>query len=160
MSGAPVMGAAAIGTAGELYAHAIAIERDAVNRYVGLAQTMDLRGNDPVAALFRQLAVFESEQLRALEARVRGVALPPVAPASLGFDSPETVVPECAPGLITPRHALGIALEAEMRARAFFTDVRTRATDPALRALAQEMAAEEERHIALVEQALFGDAGA
>ena len=159
MSGPALVGQAAIGTVRELYAHAIAIERDAVNRYVGLAQAMDEQGNDPVAALFRQLAVFESEQLRALEARAHGLALPSVALASLGIDSPETVLPERAPGLITPRHALGIALEAEVRARAFFTDVRTVATDPALRALAQEMAAEEDRHIVLVEQALFGDAG-
>ncbi|MGH8686582.1 MAG: ferritin-like domain-containing protein [Burkholderiales bacterium] len=151
------MNAFTIHTPVELYAHAMAIERDAVNRYVGLAQHMDAQGNDEVAALFRQLAVFESEQLRTLDARVCGVALPRAADALPGDGLPETVTPQSAPGLITPRHALGIALEAEFRARAFFTDVRTRATDPALRALAQEMAAEEERHIALVEHALLGD---
>ena len=39
-------------------------------------------------------------------------------------------------------------------ARQFFIDVKETATDPALRALAQEMAAEEEGHIAMVQLAL------
>jgi rubrerythrin len=41
-----------------------------------------------------------------------------------------------------------------MRAQAFFEQVMLRAQDPGLRALAREMAAEEQGHIALVEQLL------
>ena len=48
----------------------------------------------------------------------------------------------------------GACLEAERRAQQFFAEVKATATDPALRALAQEMALEEAGHIAMVEQAL------
>jgi rubrerythrin len=56
--------------------------------------------------------------------------------------------------LLTPRHALAIALDAERRAQQFFAGVRASAEDPALRALAQEMALEEQGHIAMVERAI------
>lgn len=141
----------------DLYAHAIAIEREAAERYAELAQRMDDLGNDEVSALFRRLAVFEAEHLQSLEARTAGVDLPALAPgeyAWLDAGAPETVARELVYRLLTPRAALDIALAAERRARQFFADVRSAATDPGLRALAQEMAAEEQGHIAMVEQAI------
>ena len=56
--------------------------------------------------------------------------------------------------LLTPRQALGIAIAAERRARDFFAGVQRHADDPALRALAREMAADEDSHIALLEHAM------
>ena len=52
--------------------------------------------------------------------------------------------------LMTPRQALAIALHAEQRAQAFFEYVYWTSLDPALRALAREMAAEEREHVAFV----------
>lgn len=147
----------AIRTAAELYAHAIAIEREAAESYADFARRMDDLGNLDVAQLFRTLAVFESEHLDTLEARVAGVAVPQIAPgeyAWLDAGAPETTARELVYRLLTPRQALAIALEAERRAQQFFADVRATADDPALRALAQEMAAEELGHIAMVERAL------
>jgi rubrerythrin len=146
-----------IRTPNELYAHALAIEREAAERYAELAQRMDDLGNDEVAALFRRLAVYEAEHLDTLERRTTGVDVPVIPPgryAWLDAAAPETVARELVFRLLTPRHALGIALEAERRAQQFFAEVKATATDPALRALAQEMAAEEAGHIAMVEQAL------
>lgn len=146
-----------IRTPNELYAHALAIEREAAERYAELAQRMDDLGNDEVAALFRRLAVYEAEHLDTLERRTRGVDVPVIPPgqyAWLDAAAPETVARELVFRLLTPRHALGIALEAERRAQQFFAEVKATATDPALRALAQEMAVEEAGHIAMVEQAL------
>ena len=146
-----------IRSAPELYAHAIAIEREAAERYAELAQRMDDLGNDDVAQLFRRLAVFEAEHLDTLERRTNGVQVPQVAPGEYAWmdaGAPETVARELVFRLLTPRHALGIALEAERRAQQFFAEVKATATDPALRALAQEMALEEAGHIAMVEQAL------
>lgn len=148
---------AAIRTPNELYAHAIAIEREAAERYAELAQRMDDLGNADVAALFRTLAVFEAEHLDTLEARTNGVAVPQIAPgeyAWLDAGAPETVAHELVYRLLTPRQALEIALEAERRAQRFFDEVKVAAGDPALRALAQEMAAEERGHIAMVEQVI------
>jgi rubrerythrin len=55
---------------------------------------------------------------------------------------------------MSQRDALKIALHAEKRARAFFEHVVRSADDPALRALAREMAAEEAEHVALIERLL------
>ena len=141
----------------ELYAHALANEREAAERYAEFAQRMSDLGDDNVAALFRQLAVFEAEHLDTLEARTAGLDLPRIAPgeyAWLDAGAPETAARELVFRLLTPRQALAIALDAERRAQQFFADVRATATDPALRALAQEMAAEEQGHIAMVAQAI------
>jgi len=147
----------AVASPQELYAHALAIEREAAERYAELAQRMDDLGNEEVAELFRRLAVFEAEHLDTLERRTQGVDVPDIPPgkyAWLDAGAPENVARELVFRLLTPRHALGIALEAERRAEAFFREVKQTAADPALRALAQEMAMEEAGHIAMVEQAL------
>jgi rubrerythrin len=144
-------------TPNELYAHAIAIEREAAERYAEFAQQMADEGNDDVATLFRTLAVFEAEHLGTLEARTKGVAVPQVAPgeyAWLDTGAPETAAHELVFRLMTPHQALEIALEAERRAKHFFAEVKESASDPALRALAQEMAMEEQGHIAMVQLAL------
>jgi len=141
----------------ELYAHALAIEREAAERYTELAQRMDDLGNEEVAELFRRLAVFEAEHLDTLERRTQGVQVPDIPPGAyawLDAGAPENVARELVFRLLTPRHALGIALEAERRAERFFSEVKATASDPALRALAQEMAMEEAGHIAMVQQAL------
>jgi rubrerythrin len=146
-----------IRTAPELYAHAIAIEREAAERYAELAQHMADLGNEDVAELFRRLSVFEAEHLDTLEGRTAGVAVPDVAASGyawLDSGAPETVAHELVFRLLTPRAALEIALQAERRAHQFFAEVKTTADDPALRALAQEMALEEQGHIAMVEQAI------
>ena len=146
-----------VSTPNELYAHAIAIEREAAERYAEFAQHMADEGNDDVATLFRTLAVFEAEHLDTLEARTKGVKVPQVEAgeyAWLDAGAPETAAHDLVFRLITPHQALEIALEAERRARQFFVEVKETAGDPALRALAQEMAAEEEGHIAMVQLAM------
>ena len=65
-----------IRTAAELYAHAIAIEREAAERYAELALRMADLGNQAVALLFWRLAKFEAEHLETLRNRTDGVALP------------------------------------------------------------------------------------
>lgn len=144
-------------TPNALYAHAIAIEREAVERYTELAQHMADLGNDAVAALFRTLAAYETEHLDALKARTAGIPLPRIAQGAYAWldeGAPETAAHELIFRLITPRQVLAIALDAERRAQQFFATVQATAGDAALRALAQEMAAEEQEHVAMVEQAL------
>lgn len=135
-----------IGTARELYAHAIAMERAASEHYTELAERMRFLGHEAVAEVFERLAGFESEHLRALEARVAGIDLPG---AELHLETP---VPA-----LSAQHALAMALEGENRAQAFFEQVMTRADDPAVRALAREMAAEEAEHAELLRTLLEVD---
>ena len=146
---------AAIRSAAELYAHAIAIEREAAARYSELAQQMSDRGEDAVADVFSALARVETAHLDALERRAEGIALPPIAAGQyqwLDAEAPETAAHEWLFRLITPRQALGIALDAERRAEAFFESAVLAVDDPALRALACEMALEEGEHIRIVER--------
>lgn len=146
-----------IRTAAELYAHAIAIEREAAERYAELALRMADLGNQAVALLFWRLAKFEAEHLETLRNRTDGVALPELSAAEycwLDAAAPETAARELIFRLMTPRHALEIALGAEQRAQEFFEHVFATAADPALRALAQEMAMEEREHVRLVEDLL------
>jgi rubrerythrin len=147
----------AIQSAAELYAHAIAIEREAAERYSEFAERMADLGNDAVAELFDRLAGFEAEHLETLLRRTDGVALPiPAAGEYRWLDAaaPETAARELIFRLMTPRGALEIALGAEKRAQAFFEHVLTSAEDPALRAVAKEMAGEEQEHVHMVEQLL------
>src|SRR5678815_5972079 len=65
-----------IRSAAELYAHAIAIEREAAEHYAELAQRMNDLGDETVAAVFARLARLEEEHLGALERRTAGLALP------------------------------------------------------------------------------------
>ena len=68
-----------IQSAPELYAHAIAIEREAAERYAELAGRMNDEGREDLARVFNLLAGLEAEHLAALEARTEGVELPAVA---------------------------------------------------------------------------------
>jgi rubrerythrin len=141
----------------ELYAHAIAIEREAVERYGELAELMDDRGNTAAAEVFATLAGLEAEHLESLRRRTEGVELPDLGAGDyrwLDAGAPETAARELVFRLLGAREALQIALGAERRAQAFFEDVMLRADDPALRALAREMAADEGEHIQLIERLL------
>jgi len=152
-----------IRSAAELYAHAIAIEREAAERYTEFAQRMDDLGNEAVAAVFATLARLETEHLVALEREADGLRLPTLQTHDyrwLDAGAPETPARELIFRLVTPHNALAIALGAETRAQAFFEGVLLTAEDRAARDLAREMAAEESEHVVLIEQLLQRTPGA
>ncbi|HXZ52292.1 MAG TPA: ferritin family protein [Burkholderiales bacterium] len=141
----------------ELYAHALAIEREAAARYQEFATRMDDEGNDAAARLFRELAGFERQHAAQLERDTKGMLLPSPAPgdyAWLDSAAPETAAHDLLFRLMTPSDALEIALAAELRAQDFFEHVRAEASDARLRDLASEMAQEEQAHAAWVREAL------
>lgn len=140
-----------------LYAHALAIEREAAARYGEFAARLGDGGNDGVGRLFAELARFEREHAAALEREAEGMALPEIAPheyAWLDAAAPETAAHDLVFQLMTPHDALEIALAAELRAQAFFEQVIERAGDPRLRDVAAAMAREERAHAASVREAL------
>ena len=146
-----------IDTMPALFAHAIAIEREATERYTEFAARMRDLGNDEVAAVFAQLARFERSHLEALMQRVRGMELPQIeASQHAWLDSgvPQTAARELVFRMMTPRDAIQMALNAERRANAFLVRLQRLVPTPELRELAQEMAAEESDHVALLERVL------
>jgi rubrerythrin len=145
-----------IESAAELYVHAIAIEREAAERYAEFAGRMAGQGNHAVAALFGMLATYEARHLESLKRKTEGVTLPPLTSDYTWLDgaAPETAARELILRPLTQHQALSIALHNEKRARAFFEHAARTAADPAMRALALEMAAEEADHVVLIERML------
>lgn len=140
----------------QLYAHAIAIETEAAERYSDLGDAMAEQGQHSVAVLFFMLSSFEARHLRELTRRTAGRVLPKVK-ADYSWregEAPETVNFDACVGQITPQRALLMALDAETRAKAFFEHAARVTKDPATRALAREMAEEEAEHMILVQRAL------
>jgi hypothetical protein len=110
----------------ELYAHAIAIEREAAERYAELAERMRDESNEDLAGLFAGMAALEAGHLAALKQRSAGMTLPALAAHEykwLGNAAPESAARELVLRLMTPRSALLMALAAEKRAQAFFEHV-------------------------------------
>jgi rubrerythrin len=150
----------AIGSIAELYAHALAVEREAAARYAELAEFMTDHGNAPVAELFARLAQIEEEHADAIVASARGLSVPALRTFEhTWFDAgpPETIAHEFVFRLMTPHDALKVALEAEQRARAYFEEVFAAATAPDVKMLAASMIQEEQQHIEWVERALAMD---
>ena len=146
-----------IESAAELYAHAIAIEREAAERYSEFAERMEDEGREDLARIFGMLARAEAEHLAELLARIDGIEIPEIAPGRykwLDAGAPETAARELIYRLMTPRQAFAIALHAEQRSQAFFEHVYWTNSDPALRAFAREMANEEREHVALIARLL------
>jgi rubrerythrin len=148
-----------IHSSAELYAHGIAFEREAAERYAEFAERMLDEGRDDLARLFGMLARAEMEHLETLQMRTAGTALPHIAEGRyswLDAHAPETNARSLIFRLMTPRHALMIALQAERRAVAFFLHTSWTTSDPGVRALAREMAADEQEHIELLAN-MLGD---
>ena len=140
-----------------LYAHALALEREAATRYGEFAARLGDGGNDAVARLFAQLSRLEGEHATVLERECQGMPLPEIARqeyAWLDAAAPESAVHDLVFQLMTLHDALEIALAAELRAQAFFEQVVERAGDPHLRDIAAGMAREERAHAASVREAL------
>jgi rubrerythrin len=137
----------------ELYAHALAIERDAFKRFVELERYMRDVGYDYIADEFERIGREEQEQYEALAIGTAERELPPLAEWEyawhyLGAQSPKAVPPKSA------RDALALALATERRAQNFYLDVAEHAPDDAVCAFAAEMATDEQRHVMRLEELL------
>jgi rubrerythrin len=141
----------------EFYAHALAIEREAADRYAEYEDYFASRGEDTLAGLCRNLALAEREHFDELAHACKHLTLPVIAAADyrwLEAAAPETPARELLYRVATPLQLLEIALAAELRARAFFVWVAQTAPLHEVQELASIMAAEEVEHVRWVRQAL------
>jgi len=146
-----------VGSVSALYAHAMVIEHEAVERYQEFAAHMAEYGNDIVAELFGKLAEFEAEHAFHLAKKTAGMKLPKLAAGEYAWLDQDAPVPEAHAfvlRMLTPRLALEIALRAEERAKAFFEKVLAESSDTGIREVALDMARDEQAHIAWVNEAL------
>jgi len=144
-----------IGSTEELLAYSLAMEKEAVERFTDLADQMEVHNNHEVADLFRKLAEIEGKHVENVSLASTGKQLPELL--SWEFDwldgeSPEGGSMEDAHYLMQPWHAIELAMQGEQRAVAFFNLVSRTSTDEKVVQMALELVAEEEEHVALLEQ--------
>jgi rubrerythrin len=138
----------------EFMAHALAMEREAVDRYNDFADAMETHNNQEVATLFRTMAGYEAKHAEQIMAEMGWTQAPAVGPHHLygpGQEAPEAMPIDEVHYLMQPWHALQLALAAEKRAEAFFAVLARMATTEAVRRAALELQAEETEHVALVQ---------
>jgi rubrerythrin len=146
-----------ISSIADLFAIAYRIEADAVERYKLLADQMETHNNAELASVFRDLA--RAEGIHAEEIRRQAGDFDVVAhaqqlePWKLG-ESPEEADVGAAHYLMTPWHALQLALAGEERALAFFTSIVDTTKDPKIKEMAAEFVEEEAEHVNLVHRLL------
>lgn len=144
----------AISSPAEFFAHALAIEIEASERYGDLAEQMATHNNPEVASLFKRMAEIESEHHdkiaeRAINAQVDttvhkfGWIMP---------EGPETTAFEDVHYLMNAHQALQLARLNEQRAASFFQTIAETATDPEIKSFAEEMADEERQHVVWLDQ--------
>jgi rubrerythrin len=152
----------AVASVESLYAHAIAMEREAAARYREFAQSMRDHGNDETAQLFERLAKLESAHADRLERDTRKLSVPALKREEFAWLD---VGPEVAGShefvmrLMSPHDALKIALAGEERARDFFANALEVARSGDVKALALEMMKDEADHIEWVREALSHEPG-
>jgi len=139
----------------KLLAYSLAIEQEAAERYAELADQMQVHNNDEVAELFRKLAAIETKHIATVEAMGEARELPHISLWELQWDdseSSETLAHDEVHYLMTPYHALSLALFAERRAVEFFARVAEDAEDEKVRHMASRLRDEEQGHVALMEE--------
>lgn len=132
----------------EFLAHAIALEHEAAERYLELADMMESYRNDEVAATFRDMVRYSRLHHESIVARAHGLALPALRSWQYRWRHPPEVGGEEAfdPALST-YEALRYARENEFRAQSFYAQAAQAAGDAEVRRLATEFAAEEAEHV-------------
>lgn len=155
MSKAP--GAPTISTLPDLFGAAYQIEADAVERYQLLAEQMETHNNPELVKVFRDLARAEGIHRDEIKRQAGDIDVVKHG-ARVGKwtkgESPEEVDLSQAHYMMTPWHALQMALAGEKRALAFFTDIAETAKDPKVKKMAAEFAEEEAEHVNLVHRLL------
>jgi len=136
----------------DLLAIAWQIEADAVERYIMLAEQMETHNNAELAHIFRDLARAEGihrDEIRQqagdldVEAHARKVA------KWKKGDSPEEADLGEAHYMMTPWHALQMALTGEKQALAYFQHVVESTKDAKIKEMAAEFVEEEAEHVNL-----------
>jgi rubrerythrin len=134
-----------------LLAVAAALEREAAARYRALSNRMARQGDAAMAAQFDSLAGMEDAHAAGVAKRSHELLGHAPAIRGAGWELPPTYDEEEARGAtLSPYQALAFAVRNEERAFVFYTYVAAEAEDPAVHALAEELARDELEHAALL----------
>jgi len=135
----------------EFMAQALVMEREAAQRYNDLADAMEMHNNRDVAQMFRTMAGYEAKHAQAIMEEMNWVEVPGVPTGAWpAMEPPESVPNDEVHYLMHPWHALKLALAAEERAEAFFSELARLAGSDSVRRAALELRDEEAEHVSLV----------
>ncbi len=138
----------------DLFAVAIAMEREAAERYDSLAAEMEAQEESDLAALFRRLEQAEKDHENGIGAWAKRAGIAPSRTLSFQWDSPEAPsredIDQAGGPRMSPWKALAIAVRNEERAFAAYTQIAAKTTDPTVQDYAERMAREELEHVAML----------
>ena len=147
----------------DLYAYALAVERDTAGDYMALARAMDASANVQVAALFRRLAEDQSRHAVTVEDQWRARGGAP-EPASESGDEGEAAASGkgVRPHTQTVQKALARAMDDAERTFGLYTAVASSTGDEGVQGLAEQFAKERLNRLTVLRAArikAFRDAG-
>jgi rubrerythrin len=140
-------------TVGEFLAHAIALEEESAVRFDELADALEVHHNAEVTELFRKMAHYSRLHLAEAKEMANGVDVPHIKPWEFEWpdeEAPETPEIEGTHYLMTPYHALALALESEKRGQGFYQGLADTHENKDVRTLAKDFADEEAEHVKLL----------
>jgi len=135
----------------EFLAHAIRLEEEAATRLGDLSDAMKIYGNHESAKFFGKLAHFSRLHLAQARARAGYHEIPNLEPEEFEWpdeESPEATSMEASHYLMDLDYSMQLSLESEQRGFDFYDGIARTTTDPEIRAMAIEFAAEEAEHVA------------
>jgi len=137
----------------EFLAHAVALEQEAADRYLELADMMEAHRNDAVSTVFRNMTRFSQMHCDAIKVRAGSIELPQLKSWEYRWRSPPEVGGEEGfDYMIEAYNALKYARQNELRAMQYYRSVAEESTDAEVRRLATEFANEETEHVAALDK--------
>jgi rubrerythrin len=131
----------------------VALEQEAADRYLELADMMEAHRNDAVSAVFRRMTQYSQMHGDSIRLRVGSIVLPQLKSWEYRWRSPPEVGGEEGfDYLIEAYNALLYARENEVRAMEYYRSVAEKATDAEVRRLATDFANEEAEHVAALDK--------
>ena len=134
-------------------AHSVTLEQEAAERLYELADAMSVHNNQPLSALFLELAHFSEQHAGDIQSYCQGRPLPALQAWEYSWpddESPEVFHYSRIHYLMTPEQALQVALEVEQNAMNFYQDVARRTHNENMEQMAQGFAREEAEHVQAV----------
>ena len=137
----------------EFLAHAVALELEAAERYLELADMMEAHRNDAVSSVFRSMQRFSQMHHDSIKLRIGTMQLPDLKSREYRWSSPPEVGGEEGfDYMIEAYNALKYARENEVRALQYYRSVADQSTDEEVKRLAKEFASEESEHVAALDK--------
>jgi rubrerythrin len=137
----------------EFLAHAIALECEAEERYLELADMMEVHNNRDTAKVFREMAQFSRLHAEAVAERSKNLEIPKLKSWEYRWETPPEVGGDDGLHyLMKPYHALNYARENEIRGMNYYRTAAAESQDEEVRRLGGEFADEEKEHVAALDR--------